>query len=488
MSDVPVTPPNLNEVSADGNDRQDASYLAEIREVRDEVLKTHGRSDPAFYESLLRDEQVRSTFTRRRMSVIAREWKVDPGGDAAIDIEAADHLKEQLKNVSWDQTQLRMLAGLMYGYRVAECMWRLNGRLVELARIKVRRSSRFRFRNDGQLALLTEANPKGELMPPRKFWVFTAGAEEDDDPYGIGLGSSLYWPVWFKRNAIQFWSIFLERFATGVPTATVPAGSTEEQRKKFLAMLEALVMGGKIVVPRGVDLNILQAVRSSGGDYDLFVKFMNASISKIVLTQTMTTDDGSSLAQGEVHERGEGRVVKADADLLDESFILGPATWLTEWNFPGAKVPRVYRDFADVEDLTKRIDRDVKIQQLGYRPTADTITEVYGDGYEPAPAPPPPPVGGNPEPAFAAPLRDAHDAVEDLVGGHGWRLVMGPEVDRIERLLDGASSLDEVRDRLGELAMADPNQLVDGLARVLFAARVQGEVGADSTEGQGGRS
>jgi hypothetical protein len=50
-------------------------------------------------------------------------------------------------------------------------------------------------------------------MPERKFWTFSAGAATDDEPYGLGLGHFLYWPVFFKRNDIKFWLIFLEKFA-----------------------------------------------------------------------------------------------------------------------------------------------------------------------------------------------------------------------------------------------------------------------------------
>ena len=58
--------------------------------------------------------------------------------------------------------------------------------------------------------------------------------------------------------------------------------------------------------------------------------------------------------------------------------------------------------------------------------------------------------------------------------------MIGPEVDAIEKLLDGSRSLEDVRRRLGELATRDPSMLVDGLSRVMFAGRIAGE--ADSPD------
>lgn len=488
MTAVVTAPPTFGEISADRGVGVGDRFVDEIAVSRDEVLTTHGKGDLVLYERLMRDDQVMPTFARRRISVVAREMKVDPGGDQPIDKEAADFMVAQFKRVSWDRTTYKMLAGLMHGYGVGECMFSLEenpaggktGRVL-LDAIKVRRAQRFVFDGAGRLRLVREGTP--ELMPPQKFWTFTAGAEDDDDFYGRGLGHWLYWPVWFKRNVIKFWTLFLERFSAPTPVATAPAGATKAETDKLLTFLDALIQGGKIVIPKGVELELLQSTKDSGGDYDKFIARTDGQIAKIILTQTMTTDaanTGLGSTQGEVQERGETMLVKGDSDLLTESFMQGPATWLTQWNFPGAKTPIIYRDFSASQDLTGRATRDKLIFDMGFGPTDEYIAETYGDGYEriQAPAAGPPMLG----PAFAEPPRDASEAIQDLVGGDGWRKVMGPEVARIESMLAGARSLDDVRDRLGELALADPAQLVDGLSRVMFAAHVQGQVAAEDTD------
>jgi hypothetical protein len=52
---------------------------------------------------------------------------------------------------------------------------------------------------------------------------------------------------------------------------------------------------------------------------------MDECIAKVVLSQTMTTQDGSSLSQAQVHAGVKLEVVKSDADLLSDSFNAGPA-------------------------------------------------------------------------------------------------------------------------------------------------------------------
>ncbi|MDO6575377.1 phage portal protein family protein, partial [Staphylococcus pasteuri_A] len=84
----------------------------------------------------------------------------------------------------------------------------------------------------------------------------------------------------------------------------------------------------------------LEAARSGSADYETQRKALDQAISKIVLSQTMTTDNGSSQSQAKVHSDVKEDVIKADADLICESLNNTAVTWLTNWNFPGAKPPK----------------------------------------------------------------------------------------------------------------------------------------------------
>ena len=457
-------PAIIEEVSA-----EDTSSQGIVLTPRDEVLRTHGGGDFTTYERLLDDDQVRPCFRQRRTEVIAREWKVDPGGDAEIDKAAAIDLQNQLKSIGWDRTCFKMLSGLMYGFGVGECMFRIDEGTsqVQLYQVLVRRVARFAFATADR-SLMLKVNGQPQSLPPQKFWTFSCGAENDDDPYGSALGSALYWPVWMKRNGLKFWSQFLERFANPTPKATVPPGTKEEDRNKLIDLLGRITNGGRIVVPRGVDVELIQAIRSSGGDFEQFIVRLDAAIAKIILLQTMTTDNGSSLAQADVHHKVMTSGAKSDSDLLDESFTTSVATWLTNWNFPGAKVPIVYRDFGDSQDLKALAERDNILNQMGWRAKPDYIADTYGDHYEYVPPATTPPAGGV---AFA-------EAQNQLIEADGWRRVMGPEVDRIEALLADCRTLEQVKKKLGELAKANPDQLTEAMARMMFTASALGDMGA----------
>ncbi|HXS18092.1 MAG TPA: DUF935 family protein, partial [Polyangiaceae bacterium] len=283
-------PPVLDEIAT-------AESTSEILAPRDEVLLAHGAGDFAVYDRLKRHPQVYSTLHTRCAEVIAREYVVEPGADDEPSKQAADFLREELELFGFDQVTRKMLGGLIPGNAYGECMFKIDEvtGYVRLPEIKVRPANRFAFHRDGSLMIKRKGTP--ERAPDRKVWVYRATSENDDDPYGQGLGQILYWPVWFQNNGLRFWSVFLERFANPTPIAKVPPGTKDEDLNKLIALLGSIMNGGRIVVPRGVDVELIQAIRSSGGDFQVFCELLDAMISKVMLGQTMTTDQGSSYAQ-----------------------------------------------------------------------------------------------------------------------------------------------------------------------------------------------
>ena len=155
-------------------------------------------------------------------------------------------------------------------------------------------------------------------------------------------------------------------------------------RTKVLSALRAIATETGVLLPEGAEVELLEATRSGAADYEAMKNAMDSAIAKIVLSQTMTTDDGSSRSQSETHADVRDMVVKADADLICESFNNTVVKWWFEYNqaaFPNAKPPRLYRNIEPEEDLGKRAERDQKISQLGFEPTEEYIKETYGDGW-----------------------------------------------------------------------------------------------------------
>lgn len=159
--------------------------------------------DLRVYDEVRRDDQVATVLQQRKLALSSKEWTVEPGGTQRADKAAADFIKEQLDHILFDRLTEKMLSGLFWGYAVSECLWARDGQFIALANVKVKKQRRFGFAPDGSLRLLTSRAPQGEALPARKFWAYATGADDDDDPYGLGLAHWLYWPTFFKLSVVK---------------------------------------------------------------------------------------------------------------------------------------------------------------------------------------------------------------------------------------------------------------------------------------------
>ena len=484
--------PTLGEIAqADHGIRMAKAYTSMLLENPDSVLQQRGR-DMKLYDEILRDDQVKSCFQQRRLAVTQAEWEVEPASENAEDTAAAEFIKEQFQhNIRFDEITDKMLFGIFYGYAVGECIWSSDGNRISLDALKVRERSRFKFDMDGNLRLINIDHPNGMLLPERKFWVFNTGADHSDNPYGVGLAHSLYWPTFFKRNGIKFWLIFLEKFGMPTAAAKLPPGQAADpiERGKALEALDAIQSDSGVVVPDNIVIDLIEAARSGTADYDALCARMDKAISKVILSQTMTTDDGSSRSQAEVHQGVAESVIKSDADLICESLNQQVVKWLTEWNFPNATPPRVWRNTEPEEDLMARAERDNKISTLGYEPTEEYITETYGAGWKKKESSPLPPIGiGSPElpPEFSeitgltakraghrADMQSIVDAADYL--STKYNELYGKRIEQLLQYMEETDDIDTFRQKITELMKEPPaDETVDTIKRATFFSRLMG--------------
>lgn len=502
-TDGAIPRPVVNREIASTGDGRDITraFTGELLLPYDRILSGRGGNDLLIYELVRSDPQVHAMLEQRRNAVIQAPWQVEAASDSAIDKEAAAFLETQLKAIGWDRVTGLMLFGNFYGFSVGELLWDVQGNRLGWKGVKVRNRRRFRFGKDHDLRLITARNLyPGEEAGPPNFWHFATGADHDDEPYGLGLAHWLYWPVLFKRNGIKFWLTFLEKFAGPTGVGKYDANSTKEEREKLLAATRAMQVDSGIIIPKEMQIELLEAARSGTGDYKTLHDTMDETIAKVVLGQTMTSQDGSSEAQANVHMDVRQDLVKADSDLVCESFNLGPVRWLMQFNFPNAGLPRVYRMLEAEADLDEKADTDTKIQALGFKPSLAYVQETYGAHWELRPvttAPTPSMAGAIIEPDLTARVEfsdpgnmldaaRAENAANQqlLVDGaaalaEGWREFVGPRVAELTALLDETGDLKLFGERLVEMAAADraPNPaFVTALERAGFGAQLLGRV------------
>lgn len=376
------------------------SFLQMVTGNPDSVLRKQG-GDLKLYDALLDDDVAFSSLQQRRLAIVSRDWEVAPGDDTdPRSVQAADDFRAMIKAVGWDRVTGLLHYATWYGYAVAEAVYTTKvhdgRRIVWLADIVVPDRRWFGFTPNGELRQIGAAS--GALgedeLPPRKFAVVRTGHSHDFAFYGVGLAHWAYWPIFFKRSIIKFWSLYLEKF--GMPTVAIEF--TEAQRNdvnekaKLLQAGVAIGQDRAVLLPPGTleenRLKLIEAERSGSGasSYQSFYDAQNEALMRIILGQpgTSKATPGGLGGDGQA-SKDEGvklEIVKSDSDTISEAINSTFATWFTIWNH-GEDVapPTVYRVLDDAEDVGAVAKRDVDLDGIGIRRTAESVKETYGGGY-----------------------------------------------------------------------------------------------------------
>lgn len=458
-----------------------------ILENLDDTLRTRGRGKGLkIYDELERDCEAYADLQKRKLAVIARPWQVDPASDATADQEAAEIVRRQLQGLGFDQLTLDLLDATLKGYAVAEVMWEARDSELVARRVIPRDQRRFVFDEESRLRMLTrEKLWDGIELPPLKFLVHRFGAK-DGSPYGLGLGHKLFWPVYFKKQDISFWLVFADKFGSPTGLGKYPSGASTAEQTKLLDALKAIAQDAGIIIPQGMEVELLEAARTGSIDtYEKLARYMDEQIQRCVLGETITgssksTGLGSGVAEAGTEVRTE--IAKADADLLSDTLNETLVRWIVDLNRPGAGYPTVYRVFEQPEDLDRRSQVDERLHAMGYEPeTIEQINETYGGRWRKKAAPSAPALLPGAE--FAEPAdraaegtedqRTLEQAAEELAGG--WEELLGSRVDELVAMAESTGDLATFRERLAELLKAPPSEaLVESLTRAGFTAQLLG--------------
>ncbi|HRO76512.1 MAG TPA: DUF935 family protein, partial [Crocinitomicaceae bacterium] len=135
--------------------------------------------------------------------------------------------------------------------------------------------------------------------PEYQNWVIDFG--DDDEDFGLlnNIVPNLIW----KRNVLQSWAEFCERFGIPMLTATT-IRSTPEAINEIEEMLHQLGEAAVGVFPEGTNIDFKEANRTDAYQtFDKMIDRCNSEISKLLVAGVMLSDNGSSRSQSEVHER-----------------------------------------------------------------------------------------------------------------------------------------------------------------------------------------
>lgn len=288
------------------------------RENPDKIIKQKGME---YIEDLERDTHLGSCLNTRIQNVVARGFKIIPHTTnvngknivTAKDQEITDFVRYNLADIpTFESDIVAMLDCIGKGYSISEINWKrirlgiYNGKIgIKDIRKKPARNFSFDF-DDYARYTLYQVDPSRYKLDLNKF-IHMIGGRDDENPYGESASSRASFWIWLKKNGAKFWAVYAERFGMPLNEVVVPnnisVGSPEHT--KALELLSAMEKDSGILIPEGFKADLLEATRSGDAAYDSFIDRCNKEVSKIILGQTLSNEEGKkgqgSYALGAVH-------------------------------------------------------------------------------------------------------------------------------------------------------------------------------------------
>lgn len=202
-------------------------------------------------------------------------------------------------------------------------------------------------------------------------WVLSIGKKND-----LGLLNKCV-PLWIiKKHGWQNWDEFGERF--GIPIIAV---KTASQDKRVIAEIEEwardLSTGAYGVFPSDTEFDIKENAKTDAFKvFSEMIRMAQESLAILIVGQTMTSMDGASLSQAEVHEGVKDEIRKDDEKFLKYEIAILLNKLITYHKWPFELTDRF--EFDVPEDVKGLLEVFTKVSEMGFQLNAEEVSTRLG--------------------------------------------------------------------------------------------------------------
>jgi phage gp29-like protein len=456
----------------------------------------------------LKDPHYRSVLSTRKDAVTGLEIKIIPASDGGRGAELAEFIERDIvKNQSAKLRLLirNMLDALAKGFSASEIIWDTSGPQWKPRRYKHRDPRWFQYDKETGTRLMLRA-PCGDGLEPLKPCHFVIHEPHlisgNQITAGLALPALYYWML--KSYDVTSWAAFIDRYGYPIRIGKYGKKFTEADKLTLKRAVANIGQDFGAIIPESAVLEIIESKHAgeTSNVYRNMADWVDKQISKLVLGQTMTADDGASLAQSKTHE--EVRQDIADSDVMQIIDTLNAALVVPyiDLNFGKQKeYPKIDLFKPDEKNIEQIIMAVEKLGPLGLKVKADEMRSTLGlsnpeEGDEV--------IGGRPEFTNAVPesgdepppdtrlntainadttAAQTDDALDTLIDEGGYAAVSDEIAEVIEKAADASADFDSFREELEKLVTNwPPDKIAECIAVATFKARALGAAEFDKAE------
>lgn len=442
-----------------------------------------------------RDPHYASVLGVRKRAVSGVAPTVTPGSEEPGDMKIAEAVRTEIAGHDGFADLVEdLLDGLGKGFSVVEIGWTATAARWTPERFDWRPQRFLTFdRETGEvLRLIDEANPtEGIPLAPFKFLVHSPRLKSGHVARsGIARLVAFNWMC--KAYTLKDWMTFAETYGQPLRIGRYGPGASREDVEKLFTAVANIGTDAAAVLPDSMRIEF-ESVSGTQSEavFENLCRYLDEQVSKAVLGQTMTSDNGSSQAQATVHNEVRHDIAASDARAVTNTLNRDLVKPFVDLNFgPKIHYPRLVISVDVPEDLDMVLKHTAELAGKGMRFKAAEVRaklrygdpepedEVFG-GASSAPAPPAPvpaqnALARNSETAPPDPFAVLDEIEAEMLAG--WQPVMDETLAPILKVISEAGSLEEVKTLLAGLETLPAAKLIETLVKGGLKARSIGDV------------
>lgn len=441
-----------------------------------------------------RDAHYASVLGQRKRAVSGIVPIVTPASDDEKGQEVADAVEKLIQAPIFADMIDDLLDGLAKGYSAVEVQWDHTAAPWTPHSYLHRDPRHFQFdKLTGRELRIREDRDDEGLELNRYAWIVHRPKLKSGLTVRGGLARIVAWCFMLKSFTLQDWAAFLEVFGMPLRLGRYENNASAEEKRVLLRAVRDLASDAAAIIPKGMEIEFIEAKGGQGNAvFGAMTEYLDKQMSKAIIGQTMTVDEGSSRSQSETHDEVRSDITKSDARQLATAInrdLIAPFVGLNwGWDVAAPIVSFPVDDPEDIEALTNAVsalvplgwkvavsdvskrmgfrvpDKDEPVLQIGASATPVETERAHRHG-------PACPSCGERHRASA---QDDEDPLVSEALEH-WEADVGPTVAMIKAAAAAANSYDEFLASLDEI-VPDMGAMSDRLAMQLMKARGSGDI------------
>jgi phage gp29-like protein len=350
-----------------------------------EILREAIRGDHRYYLELAEEMEERDPHyvsvlgTRKRALSQLRPSVEDDNG---VDAKVAAAVRDLVERPCFAEMLVDLCDAFGKGFSGVELVWReKDGLWTPAYAWRDPKYFTFDYISRSELRLQRLGTIDGDELETGK-WIVHTPKIKSGIPIRGGFARIVAWVYLFKNYSLKDWASFLDVFGMPIRVGKYHPSATQEERRKLLQAVMQIASDAAAIIPESMLIEFLEAKGAGSGQstpFEQLCRFADEQMSKVILGQTMTVENGGSLAQAQVHNQIRIDILQDDARQLANTINRDLIAHFVALNFgAGAKLPRVSFPVAEPQDVAAFSNAIALLHPLGLKVKADEAREKIG--------------------------------------------------------------------------------------------------------------